>query len=347
VTGIDIVLSEGIPGVVTGAVLMPNGQPLPANVYPNVMIRRVLSDVLGGYDSSMSGATTRPDGTFRAVLPPGEYMFEARLMPRTGGPSKPEDELVASQRVAVVSGGEESLAMTVGPGATATGRVVFEGNASPPVSPGRVRIPTASEVGVCRSGEAEVAADWSFRIAGLSGTCSVPPSGLFGRWILKAVMVNGQNLLDGPVTFQPGQQLRNVQILVTDRQSSMVFQVSDENGQETRDYVVVAYPVEKERWANGARTFMPPSIANPDAMRSPASLPGPANPAPLRPPTMSGLRAGEYFVVAVDDLEYEDARDPGVLEQLRSGAARVTLTEGASVAVPLRRANFAALMRQR
>jgi hypothetical protein len=290
---------------------------------------------------------TRPDGTFRAVLAPGDYMFEARLAPRSGGPSKPEDELFASQRVTVVSGGEESLSMTVGPGATATGRVVFEGNTPPPASPGRARIPMSSEGGTCRSGEAEIAADWSFRITGLSGTCSVPPSGLFGRWILKAVTFNGQNLLDGPVTFQPGQQLRNVQILVTDRQSSMVFLVSDENGQETRDYVVLAYPVEKERWTNGARTFMPPIIANPDAMRSPTSLPGPANPSPLRPPTMSGLRTGEYYVVAVDDLEYEDVRDPGVLEQLRSGATRVTLPEGATVAVPLRRANFAELMRQR
>ena len=293
VTGIDVVLGEGVPGVVTGVVLMPNGQPLPANVFPNVMIRRVLSDVPGGYDNSMSGAMTRPDGTFRAVLAPGEYMLEARLTPRSGGPSKPEDELFASQRVTVVSGGEESLAMTVGPGATATGRVVFEGTTPPPASPGRARIPMFSEGGMCRSGEAEVAADWSFRLAGLSGTCSAQPSGFFGRWILKAVVFNGQNLLDGPVTFQPGQQLRNVQVVVTDKQSSMVFEVSDENGQATRDYVVVAYPVEKERWTNGARTYMPPIIANTDAMRSPMSLPGPANPSPLRPPTLSGLRTGE------------------------------------------------------
>jgi len=347
VTGIDIVLGEGIPGVVTGTVLMPNGQPLAANVYPNVMIRRVLSEVMGGFDSSMSGAMTRPDGTFRASLPPGEYMVEARLAPRTGGTPRPEDELVGSQRVTVVSGGEESLTMIVGPGATATGRVVFEGNTPAPASPGRVRIPMFSEGGMCRSGEADVAADWSFRIAGLSGTCSAQPSGFFGRWILKAVTFNGQNLLDGPVTFQPGQQMRNVQVLVTDRQSSMTFQVSDENGQATRDYVIVAYPVEKERWTNGARTYMPPIIANPDAVRSPTNLPGPATPPPQRPPSLAGLRGGEYYVVAVDDLEYEDTRDPGVLDQLRSGATRVTVPEGATVAVPLRRANFAELMRQR
>jgi Carboxypeptidase regulatory-like domain len=347
VTGIDVVLGEGMPGVVTGVVLMPDGQALPANTYPNVMIRRVLSDVQGGYDSSMSGAMTRPDGTFRTTLPPGDYMFEARLTPRSGGPSKPEDELVASQRVTVVSGGEESLVMTVGPGAMATGRVVFEGNTPVPPSPGRTRIPLFSEGNMCRSGEAEVAADWSFRIAGLSGTCSAQPMGFFGRWILKAVTFNGQNLLDGPVTFQPGQQLRNVQVVVTDRQSSMTFQVSDENGQTTRDYVVVAYPVEKGRWTNGARTYMPPIITNPDAMRSPASLPGPANAPPMRPASLSGLRTGEYYVVAVDDLEFEDVRDPGVLERLRSGATRVTLTEGATVEVPLRRANFADLMRQR
>ncbi len=349
VAGIDVVLAEGIPGVVTGTVLTADGQPVPQNTFPNVMIRRVMSDkVQGWYDYSMSGATARPDGTFRAVLPPGEYIFEARLIQRTGGgPSRPEEEQSATARVSVVSGGEESLTMTVGPGATATGRVIFEGATAPPPSPGQVGVPVFSEGGMCRSGQAEIAPDWSFRIRGLNGTCSAEPRGIFGRWMLKAVMINGENVLDGPVTFQPGQQFRNVQVIVTDRQSSMVFQVTDENGQTTRDYVVVAFPVEKERWTNGGRIYLPPPIASPDALRGMTGAPVPAAPPSPRPQMLSAVRSGEYYVVAVDDMEPEDYRDPAVLDHLRSSAARVTVAEGATVEVSLRRLSFADVMRQK
>jgi hypothetical protein len=349
VTGIDVVLAEGTPGVVSGTVLGADGQPMPANTFPSVMVRRVMSEkVPGWYDYTLSGASTRPDGTFRAVLPPGDYLVEARLMPRTGGgPSRPEDEQVATARVSVVPGGEESLTMMVGPGASAAGRVVFEGTTPPPPSPGRIRVPMTSEGGMCRSGEAEVAADWSFRIRGLNGTCSAQPMGFFGRWTLKAVIVNGENVVDSPVTFQPGQQLRNVQIVVTDRRSSMTFQVADENGQTTREYVAVVYPVDKEHWTNGARTYTPPTITNADALRAITSLPGPVAPTMARPQALPGLRSGDYFVIAVDDLEWDDVRDPAVLDRLRTSATRVTLPEGAALDVSLRRVSFADVMRQK
>ena len=342
VAGIDVVLAEGVPGVVTGVVLTAAGEQPPPNSFPNVMIRRVMSDKVPGlYDYSMSNATARPDGTFRAVLPPGEYMLEARLAGRMS-PSIPQDEQIAMARVTVVSGGEEALTMTLGSGASATGRVVFEGNTPAPPSPGRIRVPMFGDGGMCRSGEAEIAPDWSFRIRGLSGTCSAEPRGLFGRWVLKGVIINGENALDAPVTFQPGQQFRDVQVVVTDRQSAMVFQVSDENGQTTRDYVLVAYPVEKERWTTGARVYTPPPISIPSAA---AEYPGAASMPPMRPQSLPAIRSGDYYVVAVDDMEPDDFRDPAVLDRLRSSATRVTVPEGGTVQVSVRRVNFATAVR--
>ncbi len=346
VSGIDVVLNEGVPGIVTGTVTLADGQPLPPNTYPSVMVRRVTSELgQSGFDNSVSGAMTRADGMFRVVLAPGDYLLEARLVSRVTGNTRPEDEQFASARVSVVSGGEESLTLTVGPAASATGRVIFEGSTPVPPSPGRTRIPMFSNNGMCRSGEAEVAPDWSFRIAGLNGTCSADPRGTFGRWMLKSIIVNGENVVDSAVTFQPGQRLRNVQVVVSDRPSSMTFAVSDENGQTTRDYVIVAYPVDKDRWMNGARTYVPPSLVNRGAMREPAGLPAPAAAAAMRPQMMSGVRMGDYYVIAVDDMEPDDPRDPVVLDRLRSSAARVTVAEGAAVEVPLRRVNFADAVR--
>lgn len=353
VTDIDVVLSEGIPGVVNGVVTVATGAP-PAESNSYVNVRRIQSESMG-FEGFSNGTGVRPDGTFRLVLPPGEYQLEARVAPRVmNGPTRPEDEQFGTMKITVASGAEDSVAITVGRGAIATGRVVFEGTTQPPPSPGKARIPLYSETGQCRSGEATIAPDWSFRIEGLSGTCSAPPMQMFGRWNIKALLINGENAAAGSITFQPGQQLRNVQVIVTDKRSDMVFQVSDENGQTTRDYVILVYPVDKARWVNGngTRVLVGPSelmMAAMTMMRPPpaANAPGQSPAMQARREAMSGLALGEYYVVAVDDMEQEDSRDPVVLDRLRSSALRVTLSEAGDSQVALRRIKFADVISKR
>ena len=208
VNDIDITLAEGFPGVVNGTVATANGG-LPAGWSAFVNVRRVSSETSGGLDGFSSGTGVRPDGSFRLTLPPGEYQIEARATPRSvSGPSRQEDEQFVTAKVMVTSGQEDSLALIVGHGASAAGRVIFEGTAQPPPSPGKMRIPMFSENGMCRSGEATIGSDWSFHVDGLTGTCTAPPMAMFGRWVLKAVMVNGNDVTDSPMTFGPNQQLR-------------------------------------------------------------------------------------------------------------------------------------------
>ena len=353
VTDIDVVLSEGIPGVVNGVVTVATGVP-PAESNSYVNVRRIQSESMG-FENFSNGTGVRPDGTFRLVLAPGEYQLEARVAPRVmNGPTRPEDEQFGTMKITVASGAEDSVAITVGRGAIATGRVVFEGTTQPPPSPGKARMPLYSETGQCRSGEATIAPDWTFRIEGLSGTCSAPPMQMFGRWNIKAVLINGENAAAGSITFQPGQQLRNVQVVVTDKRSDMVFQVSDENGQTTRDYVILVYPVDKARWVNGngTRVFVGPSEQMVSAMmmmRPPQApnAPGLSPAMQARREALSGLSLGEYYVVAVDDMEQEDSRDPVVLDRLRSSALRVTLSEVGDSQVALRRIKFADVISKR
>jgi hypothetical protein len=354
VTDVDVVVAEGIPGNVNGVVTSATEGMLDAsNGYVNV--RRVMSESTMNFDNFVAGVPLRPDGTFRLVLAPGDYQVEAGIRPRmVNGPPRPEDEQVGTVKISVASGGEDSVAITVGRGATASGRVVFEGTSPPPPSPGTARVPLFAENGQCRSGQATIAADWAFKVEGLVGTCSAPPMQMFGRWSIKAVIVNGENAAGAPITFQPGQQFRNVQVIVTDKRSDMVFHVSDENGQATRDYVILVYPVEKARWANGnaARVFVGPSDqmnAAMSMMRPPpaANAPGPSPAMQARREGMSGLSLGEYYVVAVDDMEQDDSRDPVVLDRLRSSAQRVTLSDGVDSDVALRRVRFADVMSKR
>jgi hypothetical protein len=60
---------------------------------------------------------------------------------------------------------------------------------------------------------------------------------------------------------------------------------------------------------------------------------------------ITGLPPGEYFVIAIDDIEGEDSQDPAVLERLTSSAIRIVLTDEAPIDVPLRRFNLADVVR--
>ncbi len=348
-SGIDVVLTEGLPAVIAGTVTGLDGQPVSGNGY--VSAREVAREGMGGLEGSGTGI--RPDGTFRMTLSPGEWMIEARLNPPPGiaQQQRQEDEMFGSVRLSAAGGAEETVSIAVGRGATATGRVVFEGSSPPPPGPtGQVHVPMYSQDGACRSGQAAVGPEWTFRVAGLFGPCSVQPMAVFGRWMVKAVIYNGDDLLDGTYTFQPGQQLRNLQVIVTDKRSEISVRVADENGQSTREYVALLYPVDKTQWSQAVRTLVGPPVASaPPASRAPivtGSAPGPMMIPPVRREVFEAVRSGEYYAVAVDDMEFDDTRDPVVLERLTSSGLRVTVTEGANQEIPLRRVKMADVLRK-
>jgi hypothetical protein len=59
-------------------------------------------------------------------------------------------------------------------------------------------------------------------------------------------------------------------------------------------------------------------------------------------PKVGGLLAGEYFAVVVDDVSHDDLRDPAYLAQLVPLSTRVTLADGDSKPVQLRRVTLLA-----
>lgn len=368
ISGVDMMLTEGTPTVVSGVVLRTDGEVVNSG---SVNARVSGAEAVGGYDNS-GGTGVRQGGAFRLTLAPGEYTLEAQVMTRQGpGPFGPDDQLFGTTRISVGGSAAETVTIMVGRGATASGRVVFEGSTPPPPSPGKARVPFFNPEGPgCRAAEATIAADWTFKLEGLSGTCGAPPQSMFGRWTLKAVTFRGQNLLEHPVTFETGQQYTNVQVVVTDKRTQMDLRVSGDDGQATREYVALAFPTNKEKWnpqLRLVRTFVPPAVVTTGGrtgvvvpygvvtgggvgggMVTGGVVMGTASIAAGQSRLQErfvGLTPGEYYVIAVDDLDPEDSQDPGVLERLASSASRVTLTDEAPIEVPLRRFTFADLMR--
>jgi Carboxypeptidase regulatory-like domain len=373
VSGLDITLGEAMPTIVTGMVLSADGQPITNG---SIGVRLAGSEAFG-FDAGGTGL--RPDGSFRLTLPPGEYVLEARVSRQAPNMSfNPANEQFGVARITAAGGTIEGVAIMLGRGATASGRVIFEGSTPPPPSPGQANVPLYNPEGPgCRQVPAIIAADWTFKVEGLNGTCGASTQPLFGRWMLKGVMVRGQNLMDQMVTFEPGQHYSNVQIIVTDRRTQLDLQVTDDTGQPTRDYVAIAFSTDKERWAQPSRYVRTFSSSSPppglNKMGAPVPSRGGPNPATISvtttmttsvvgggpPGTPSQIRVGpiapmspfsllppgDYYFIAVDDIELEDSRDPAIFERLVPNATRVTLSEEASVELTLRRFAFTDLIR--
>lgn len=340
VSGVEIMMLEGIPTTVTGTVVDANGQPTTA---ASVSVRQIDP---GNPNSGMSyGSGVRPDGTFQLKLAPGEYEVEARGRTGLPGLTRPQNDQVAIAHVSANGVPISGLALVLGNAASISGRIVFDGNSALPAQPQQFRAmvqgppPTGSS---CRSnGQGEVNADWTFRIDGAFGTCvvRVMGGGNIGKWNVKAVLHDDADLQDQPTMFVPGQQVSDVQVVMTDRRTELSLHVSDEHGVATREYVGLVFPVDKTKWYQGSRyvrTYLPPPAAALAAI-SARSATATVSAGVQRPESIAGLPAGEYYAIAVEDLESDDARDADTLERLAAEATRVTLTDRGPVSIDLRR----------
>ena len=115
------------------------------------------------------------------------------------------------------------------------------------------------------------------------------------------MILDGREVLDENVWFEPGRHYENVRIVMTDRRSQVRVRVSEANGTPTGEYAAVAFPVQPERWRSPERYI---SAAAP----LPASFLGTPDRSgtggePGRSLRFIGLPAGDYYLIAVDDID--------------------------------------------
>ncbi len=337
-TGIEFALLDGISSVVSGTVMDAKGQPATSTYINARMLNDTVSDGM-----TFGGSSVRPDGTFQLKLAPGAYQLEAQAAARYDGPPGPEDQQYARLRIVVSGAPLSGLTMTMGPGAAISGKLVFEGESPIPEHFDQIRIGLESSGTNCQPGRVVIAASGAFHGQGIVGTCVITAQGNLGRWAVKSVMQEDVDLIDRPITFDPGQQLTNLRVVLSDRRTELVLQVADGHDAPTREYVAMAFPQDKTKWnemSRYIRTYVPPAqiarAPGPAANGSPVVNAAP----PVRPDAISGLPPGEYYAVALDDLPLDSGRDADLLEALAGAAVRVTLTDAAPVRVSLRRRAF-------
>ncbi len=297
---------------ISGIVRNSQGRPFAANLS--------LRTTQSGGGMSMRGlAMSGPDGRFSAAnVPPGDHSIE--ISPRPG-----EDE---SASVPITAGGQDitDLIITTTPGAIISGQIIFEGAASvdtalrvsasspDPGGPGPMRVYDNTQGVVDDKGR--------FQIRGLYGRAmfnAFPTAPMPGaqRWFVKSVTFNGVNITDVPLDVSAVTDGSTLQIVMTDKQTTLSGTVRDGRGQAVVDYTVAIFPDQLREEAMPGRYTR---VVRPDQQGRFETR---------------GLPPGNYLAAAVESLEQGGHWDPAFRKHVEPTARRFRLIEGQTATIDL------------
>jgi protocatechuate 3,4-dioxygenase beta subunit len=324
-TGITFSLLPVRTATITGTALDSQGRPM-----AGAFVQLVESSGDGGGGAFMmsfgGGTQVGENGHFRLTsVGPGNYTVMAREM----RPGREGEGEVAEAQVSV--GGEDitGLMMVGTKGATLHGQVLFDVQpAAGSVKPSSVAItatpkdPSAPPQRMFGPGMRDrVNDDWTFDLRAMTGpvvirTFRTPPG-----YVLKAVLLNGQDVTDTGFAFRPGETVNGLQVVLTTQSGSVTGAVTDDRGQPVSDYAAVIFAEDRAKWGFLSRYVM---LARPDQQ-------GAFEAKPLPP--------GKYLAAAVSYIEDGEQTNPETLERLRSVATPFTLGEGGQQALTLKVVN--------
>ena len=318
---------------ISGTVLTSDGKPLDGGMVTAAPVGR--SGEAGLPFMGAGTGRTSKDGNFTIPsVAPGDYMLTVRsvrvitsdggdtmMFRATIGGADGGDSETAS--LPIVVGGEDlsNVVIVTAKGATASGRITFEGGA-PPSTTG-VRITSvatdADGPGVMGGGGATVNPDGSFQLKGLSGRRLLRAGNLPPGWMLKSVRLNGDDVTDTGVEFKSGQDLSGLELVASAKQTEITGGVTAANGSALKDYTVVVFADDPQYWTLPYTRWVTGTRPDQEGRFRIRNLPH-----------------GTYNIIAVDYVEAGAWGDPELLDRLKTRARRITLSEGGNERVDLK-----------
>jgi hypothetical protein len=233
-----------------------------------------------------------------------------------------------SQIVTVVQQDVEGLAVETSPGSRISGEVLLEGDdtdlrsssfafAAQPSDPDRTPLTGQAEP------RAEIRADWTFEVSGLTGPARFVPARAPEGWWLKSVDVRGINAAVEPAGFgRRDESTDRVRVVFASGAGQISGRVLDERREPVTDFAVLVFAVNSGLWFGGS-----PYVALATASQDGTYL-------------VSSLPPAEYWAIAVDrvsgDARSGDWQRPEVLQTLASSAQHVAVGKGQPVTADLR-----------
>jgi hypothetical protein len=317
VSGINIALQATRAVRITGTVSNSKGERI-----DNAFIMMIdASEAAGGMFNMRPGGRVRHDGTFTiSNVTPGTYNLTVNT---AMGPGGGEDAEFASVRVTVGNEDLSGISLVTSKGATITGSILPAPGSATNLSTAGIMVMAQPQRMNMAAGfgfrPARVESDGTFRMTGVHGERNIRVEGLPPNWMLKAVILNGEDISDKPMEFRGDEDVSGLQILVTDRVTQVSGRVTTAKGEPTRDYTVIVFPEDSSKWGFPSRFIRSGRADQEGTFRIRALPPDEA-----------------YLAVAVDFVEEGEGGDPDFLRQMRERATRLTLADGETKALDLR-----------
>lgn len=316
VTGINLMLLPIQTAKISGTATDAQGKPL-GGMMINVVQR------LGAAMVGNMGTPVRPDGKFTiSGLTPGDYLL--RLFGNTSDEN-------ATTEITVNGSDINDVQLVAMKPSTIRGRVVFTPSATPAAPPK----PTSIDLGAMRDwaiaqvvrSPARIKEDGTFEI-------TLPPGHVLLRgamtgpaiaavrdnaappWRLNRVIVNDIDVSDAGIDVPPNATIENVYVEMTNHSNEASGRVTDGDGNTVRDCVVIVFAQDPARWTVQTRYL---SVARPmlDDLFHVRLLPG------------------DYYAVAMSDVETNAWTDPEFLAQARDRATKFSIGDGEKKSIDL------------
>jgi protocatechuate 3,4-dioxygenase beta subunit len=304
---------------ITGTVIDSQGAPVTSG---GLML--VPADSVRG-PMMLAGGAARLDGAggFRITdVAPGRYVLQTRTTIGRGRGGAAEGEF-ARLDLAVGAQDLDGIVVVTAPGARVTGQIGADSAQAATLRPDQIQISARSarpdQMGFAGPGAvARVAADATFAIGGLFDPALFGINGAQG-WSIKQVLFNGQDITDTPLEFAPGQTIAGVQIVLTDKSTSLSGAVTDSRGRPVVDAAVIVFPADEKRWTYQSR-FVRAARPDQDGRYEIRGLPA----------------HDDYLIAAVQGLEDGQAGDPEFLARIKPEASKLALNEGETKAADVK-----------
>jgi len=309
ITAVNLTLLPIQTSKVSGIALDGEGRPLAAAMV-NAMQR------IGLTQMSVSFTPIGADGKFVIQnLTPGDYTLRVNV---PTGESAGADITVTGSDISDVQ-------LIVAKPSTLRGRIVFTPSATPDGPPK----PTAIDLGAWRDwaigqqvrSPAKIKEDGSFEIslaAGLVQLRGAPmSSGGPVPWRLSRVIMNDSDVGDTGIDVPLNATIDNVIVEMTNHVAEASGHVTDADGSVVRDCFVIVFAQDPMHWTVQTRYL---SISRPGADDL----------------YKARLLPGDYYAVAMADVETGAWTDPEFLSQIRDRATKFSIADGDKKTIDLR-----------
>ena len=319
VAGIDFSLVPARTVKVSGTAVDSHGRPLAGR---GVGLTRVVHSAAlggrgGGSNEDAGHGSVGADGSFTIdnVLP-GDYKLQAR-----GPSSRPggEDE-AAARTITVQDSDVRGVALKTSMGWSIAGRITTESGAAPMFAQDRARIVATvpddtNPRGGPPGGKTRINDDWTFAVLDLFGPARLRVN-LPDGWAVKAMRHDGRDVTDTALEPDAGSEdLANLEIVLTNRVTTVQGRVTDATGTPTGDATVILFAADSQKWEEDSRFVR---AVRPDLQGT---------------WQIKGLP--EYLAVAVEYAQEGAWNDPEYLAGLRDAAQKLELADAGSRVIPL------------